>query len=210
MIAEKNDGPFIPSMAAEAIIRHTLDGRRLCPARGPRRMSLSCPTMTRCLRDGKSMPASARPCRTVRRFIGACWARRGICCRSIAGDARPQGHAHGRGRAIVERGSNPVAQLIAGLFGFPDAGHDVPVTVAFRLQDGREIWRREFAGRVMQSTQEEGRGRFERLVCEHFGPFCFGLALVLDNGRLNLVVRALDRVSASRCRFLFRADRRGL
>ena len=41
----------------------------------------------------------------------------------------------------------------------------------------------------MQSTQEEGRGRFERLVCERFGPFCFGLALVLDGGRMNLVVR---------------------
>src|SRR6185436_6789390 len=75
------------------------------------------------------------------------------------------------------------------LFGFPRAGKDIPVKVSFRLQDGREIWRREFDGRVMQSTQEEGRGRFERLVCERFGPFCFGLALVLDGGRLNIVVR---------------------
>jgi hypothetical protein len=93
------------------------------------------------------------------------------------------------GRAVVERGGNPVARLIAKLFGFPAAGHDMPVTVAFRLQDGREIWRREFAGRVMQSTQEEGQDRFEHLVCERFGPFCFGLALVLDNGRLTLAVR---------------------
>jgi len=34
MIAEADDGPFIPSMAAEAIIRHRLDGRR--PAAGAR------------------------------------------------------------------------------------------------------------------------------------------------------------------------------
>jgi hypothetical protein len=41
MIAEKNDGPFIPSMAAEAIIRRRLDGRQPaagggCAARDPR------------------------------------------------------------------------------------------------------------------------------------------------------------------------------
>jgi len=93
------------------------------------------------------------------------------------------------GRATVERSKSVVARLIGSLFGFPRAGEGVPVKVSFRLQDGREIWRREFAGRVMQSTQEEGRGRFERLVCERFGPFCFGFALVLDGGRMNIVVR---------------------
>jgi len=34
MIAEADDGPLIPAMAAEAIVRHALDGRR--PAAGAR------------------------------------------------------------------------------------------------------------------------------------------------------------------------------
>lgn len=39
------------------------------------------------------------------------------------------------------------------------------------------------------SIQEQGRGRFERLLCERFGPFRFGLALVVEGDRLRLVPR---------------------
>jgi hypothetical protein len=73
--------------------------------------------------------------------------------------------------------------------GFPKAGKDIPVRVDFRHERGREIWQRNFAGQVFSSVQEEGRGRFEGLVCERFGPLAFGLALVLDGGRMNIVVR---------------------
>jgi hypothetical protein len=93
------------------------------------------------------------------------------------------------GRASVDGGSGLIARAIAAVIGFPPAGHDLPVRVEFTPRDGREIWRRDFAGRTFCSVQEEGRGRFERLLCEHFGPFAFGIALVCAAGRLNLVVR---------------------
>jgi hypothetical protein len=51
------------------------------------------------------------------------------------------------------------------------------------------VWRRSFAGREFSSTQEEGQGRFERLLVERFGPAAFGLALVVEAGRLRLVLR---------------------
>jgi hypothetical protein len=38
-------------------------------------------------------------------------------------------------------------------------------------------------------VQWEGRGRFDRLLCERFGPLVFGLATVLDGERLRLLVR---------------------
>ena len=42
----------------------------------------------------------------------------------------------------------------------------------------------------MTSIQEAGRGRFERLLCERFGPLCVGMALVIENDyRMRLVVR---------------------
>jgi hypothetical protein len=87
------------------------------------------------------------------------------------------------------------------LFGFPKAGSDVPVTVTFQLRNGMEVWRREFAGQLMRSTQEEGQGRFERLLCERFGPFAFGLALVVDGERMRLVVRRWSAfgIPMSRC-----------
>jgi len=41
----------------------------------------------------------------------------------------------------------------------------------------------------MTSIQRLGTGRWARLVVERFGPFRFGLALVVDEGRLRLVPR---------------------
>jgi hypothetical protein len=35
----------------------------------------------------------------------------------------------------------------------------------------------------------EGRGRNDRLVCERFGPFSFAMALVLESGKLQFIVR---------------------
>jgi hypothetical protein len=79
----------------------------------------------------------------------------------------------------------------AGGGGLPLSGERRERSGAGRVQvrDGCEIWRRSFAGRSFRSTQEEGRGRFERLLCERFGRFAFGLAQVLEDNRLPLVVR---------------------
>jgi hypothetical protein len=93
------------------------------------------------------------------------------------------------GRATVQRGTNFLSRLVGVLFGFPSAGCDVPVRVTFASKGGRELWTREFAGRPFSSLQEEGRGRFERLLCESFGPFAFGLALVVDRKKLKLIPR---------------------
>lgn len=93
------------------------------------------------------------------------------------------------GLAQVERGTNWLARFVATAMRFPEQGQNIPVRVFFRRQDGRETWRRTFGGRSFSNTQEEGQGRFEKLLCERFGPFAFGLALVLEEGRLKLVVR---------------------
>jgi Domain of unknown function (DUF4166) len=42
---------------------------------------------------------------------------------------------------------------------------------------------------VFSSVQEQGRGRFERLLCERFGPLNFVMALVCESERMRLVVR---------------------
>ena len=93
------------------------------------------------------------------------------------------------GKAVVERGRNLIAVMIAKLLGVPEAGSDVPVTVQFDVRDGIEHWQRTFAGKRFVSTQRAGRGRSHGLVEERFGPLRFGLALVLDSGRLYLIVR---------------------
>jgi hypothetical protein len=189
MIAEGDDGPFIPAMAAEAIVRHRVDGRR--PVAGARaalrELELSdyeALFARRKIFSGTREPADAQA-PLYRRLLGDAYATLPAPIQVMHDLA---GTLSAEGRATVERGTSLLARAIAAAIGFPPAGRDVPVRVDFALRDGREIWRRDFAGRRFASTQEEGRGRFDRLLSERFGPFCFGIALVCDPGRLHLVV----------------------
>jgi hypothetical protein len=192
LLAEGDDGPLIPSMAAAAIIRHCLDGRR--PAAGARPAATDLEFRDyevlfarRRIYSGcrESTPAFAR-LPLYRRVLGDAWDRLPEPIRAMH-DLRDERTA--TGTATIERGTGWPARLVARLFGFPQAGRDVPVTVTFRRREGAEVWRRRFAGRSFASVQSAGRGRFDKLLAERFGPFVFGLALVLEEDRLRLVLR---------------------
>ena len=90
---------------------------------------------------------------------------------------------------MVITGRNRLARAACRLLGFPAATANTPLRVTFERAGGREIWRREFGPQRMTSVLYEGHGRFERLLCERFGPFVFGVALVLEGGRLRYIVR---------------------
>jgi hypothetical protein len=190
MIAEGDDGPLIPSMAAEAIIRRRLAGKRPDPgARAATRdLELSDYEALFARRQifcgVRDTPAAGAP--LYRRLLGDAYGQLPAPIQALhhMTDTRVA-----EGVATIERGKGFLVRATATVFGFPPAGRDVPVKVLFTLRDGREVWRRTFADRSFSSTQEEGRGRFDRLLCERFGPFCFGIALVCAADRLQLVVR---------------------
>jgi Domain of unknown function (DUF4166)/Saccharopine dehydrogenase NADP binding domain len=190
MTAEVDDGPMIPSMAAEAIVRHTLAGRR--PVTGARAAASDLDLedydalfARRRIATGCRQPVPANA-PLYRRLLGDAWDALPPPLRAMHDLATG---LTATGEATIERGTGLLARGVAWLFGFPPAGKDVPVTVAFTARDGCETWQRTFGGRSFSSTQEEGRGRFERLLCERFGPFAVAMALVLDDGRMRLVVR---------------------
>lgn len=85
-------------------------------------------------------------------------------------------------------GSGLLSRLVGALIGFPKAGWNVPVNVAFALKQSGELWRRTFAGRTFESFQWAG-AEGNTLLMERFGALTFGLALVFDGRRLNLLVR---------------------
>jgi hypothetical protein len=76
------------------------------------------------------------------------------------------------GVAEISAAPGVLPWLICRLAGLPRPGHDVPVTVAFHLDDtGGEYWRRRFARRRYASGfAVGGRGR-EGLLLERFFPF---------------------------------------
>jgi uncharacterized protein DUF4166/saccharopine dehydrogenase-like protein len=190
MIAEGDDGPFVPSMAAEVIIRHCLAGRMPKPGAraGVNDVELSDYEATfarrRIVTGTRQTPQPGEP--LYRRILGDAYAMLPQPLQ-IMHDLKSELTA--AGVASVERGKGLLARLAAAIVGFPPAGDDVPVKVAFRLQDGREFWQRNFAGQRFESTQEEGKGRSARLLCERFGALSFAMALVVDGERMRLVMR---------------------
>jgi hypothetical protein len=123
MVAEGDDGPLIPSMAVEALVRKALDGQRP-PAgarAGVRDLELSDYEglfAPRHIVTGErdDNPPAEMP--LYQRILGAAWD-------SLPGETRAM-HAGqvttvAQGRASVERGGSPLARLAAFLVGFPAA-----------------------------------------------------------------------------------------
>jgi Domain of unknown function (DUF4166) len=189
LLAEGDDGPLIPSMTAAAIIRHCLDGRR--PQAGARAAELALEDYDDLFRE-RTIHAGFRDTSDgplYHRILGDAWHGLPAPLRSLHNVTSA---LTVRGRAEVARGSGWLSRLIGTLFGFPRAGHDVPVCVTFTVNGGRERWQRTFGSRSFASVQTEGRGRHARLLVERFGPFRFALAVVLNEGRLSLVARHWD------------------
>ena len=189
LLAEGDDGPYIPSMAVEAIVRKLCAGDR--PAAGAR-SSVDALTLAdydalfqgRAIHTGFHNEQPEAP--LYRQILGPAF------------DALPQKLQllHGnnaerrwRGHAEVRRGTGLLARIAAAIVGFPKAAAHMPVTVAFTPEKEGERWTRDFGGRRFASLQSRGTGRNDYLLVERFGPLSFAMALVIEPDRLRLVPR---------------------
>ncbi len=207
LLAEGEDGPFIPSMAVEALVRKQLGGTS--PATGARsaitaleladyREVFAGRTIHEGVRDDTTAGGGlGRP--LFARLLGSAWEEMPAAVRRMH-DGRPVMRA--RGRAEVFRSRNPLAMLLGGLFGFPASGSDVPVEVEITSDYGQEHWQRRFAGARFSSRLREGRGRSARLLEERFGLFRFGIALVAEGAALQFIVRRWSVAGMPLPRFL--------
>lgn len=193
LLAEGGDGPLIPSMAVEAIVRHMLAGK--LPASGAR-AAIGDVTLAdyealfarRTIYTGirRYMPKDAT---LYKRMLGEVWHTLPAPIRQMH-DLQDEKSAEGC--AEVVRGKGVLANMVANLFGFPKAGSHVPVRVDFSVKGGKQYWRRTFDAKSFLSIQSEGAGRYQHLVRECFGVFSFGLAVVVEDGVLKLIIRRWD------------------
>ncbi|SOB78774.1 Saccharopine dehydrogenase NADP binding domain-containing protein [Sphingomonas guangdongensis] len=189
LLAEGDDGPYIPSMAVEAIVRALLVGER--PAAGARSAVAALELADydrlfagRQIYTGFREDAPAAP--LYPRLLGDAFATLPRPIQALHGTAAAR---RWRGTAAVRRGRGPIAALAARLVGFPPGGDTVPVSVGFVPKAGGERWTRDFAGRRFSSHQSVGTGRDQHLLVERFGPARFALALVVKGDRLHFVPR---------------------
>jgi hypothetical protein len=189
LLAEGDDGPFIPSMAVEGVIRKLMGGDR--PAAGAR-------AATRALEladydllfKGRSIYTGFRddaaPRSLYRKLLGPAF---NVLPAPVRALHAPAVERAWEGVARVKRGHGPFAHLIASVIGFPNEADEVPVTVTFAPDRGGERWTRTFGGRSFSSHQSCGSGRDQHLLVERFGIVTVSLALVVESERLYLVPR---------------------
>jgi hypothetical protein len=188
LLAEGDDGPLIPSMAIEAIVRKALAGER--PAAGARPAT-----------DALELSDYERLFANRAIATGFRAERGGTAHQQILGGAfdrlPPQvHHLHSaltetmwRGTAEVRRGRSIAASFVAWMFGFPRAGAGVPVSVTISPEADGERWTRMFAGRAFTSRLTNGTGRDDYLLIEQLGLASVALGLVVEGDRLCLVPR---------------------
>ncbi|NIZ59667.1 saccharopine dehydrogenase [Sedimentitalea sp. CY04] len=191
LLAEGDDGPYIPSMAIEAIIRKILDGNppELGARAAIRELNLS---DYEHLFDGRSLYMGFRSkakgeVPLYRQVLGDAFDLLPPQVQALHDDVRARSWS---GTARVQRGTGLISRALGALFGFPNTADQVPVNVCFTPQDGGETWTRRFGTRSFSSVQTLGRKRRNHLVLERFGPVTVALALVVDAQKLFLIPRS--------------------
>jgi hypothetical protein len=189
LLAESDDGPYIPSMAIEAVIRKLLAGERPADGARPATHALELGDYE-ALFAGRSIHTGFRREQTdaalYPQLLGSAF---DVLPPQVQALHRGSQARRWSGRADIRRGKGIMARVIAALIGFPKAGTDVPVSVAFTPENGGERWTRDFGGRRFSSWQRRGRGRSAYLLVERFGVIDVALALVVEGDRLHLVPR---------------------
>ncbi|WP_163875646.1 SDR family oxidoreductase [Rhizobium laguerreae] len=190
LIAEGDDGPFIPVIAVDALVRRLLTGMRPENGARPAAGELQLADFEAAFRrfqitSGIRMEHEEARQPLYRQILGSAWDQLPPAISALhAGGARVAS-----GRARIERGGGLLARNVARVIGLPPADEDVPVTVRFVSDSDTEIWTRDFGGKIFRSLQLEGKGRDRHLLAEVFGPFRVLMALVPDGEKLRLVVR---------------------
>lgn len=189
LLAEGEDGPYIPSMAIEAVVRKLLAGETPAEGARPATHALALSDYHR-LFEGRAISTGFRSedphAPLYQQVLGSAFAQLPAQVQALHADA---GERRWSGTAEVRRGRGLLARMVAALIGFPPAASAVPVSVGFTPERGGERWTRDFGGRRFSSWQRRGQGRNTHLLVERFGIVDVALALVVDADCLRLVAR---------------------
>lgn len=203
LLAENDDGPQVPTLAAAAAVRALLaDGIAPGARSAAEALDLAmieaemAPYAISTSQDERSVGPAL-----FETVLGAqAFAMMPAAIRAFhANDAEPVW----QGRAEVARGKGRAIDLLCRFFGLPAAGTELPVTVSVARgdpsDDACEIWTRNFAGQRFHSRLSVDRHGELR---EAFGPFSFTLAAEGTRKDLSLPIAAWRVFGLTLPRFL--------
>ncbi|MBN8630371.1 MAG: DUF4166 domain-containing protein [Rhodobacterales bacterium] len=179
LLAEDGDGPFVPAIAARALLRRST----LPTGATPALEILSLDELEAAMSDlairfeRRSVPLDP----IFPRVLGPVFATLPEAVRATHLTA---GLSRWQGRASVTRGTGLWSRFLATLFRFPPATDDTEVEVTKTATSDGETWTRRFGTRRFRShLAETPRGMTER-----FGPFTFLLGLAVRDSALHYPV----------------------
>ncbi len=190
LVAEGDNGPYIPSMAIEGITRRCLMG--LKPRAGARAcvddldlVDYEALLKTRDIHTGIRENSSKTASHSLyQKTLGNGW---NLLPRELQEIHGRDGDLNADGDASVERGKGLLPAMVATVFGFPKPAESIPVKVSIKSRGYIEHWQRTFGKKSFGSTQT--LGSTTGLISERFGPFSFDLALVIRDEKLMFIVR---------------------
>lgn len=189
LLAEGDDGPYIPSMTIEAIIRKFLHGQQ--PDTGARSgaKALDLSDYDN-LFDAKQIYTGFRgDDRTpliFKRVLGSAFDTLPEKVKELHSQSVV---SQWSGLANVRRGDGLLNKIICTCFSFPHTADNVPVEVSITPQGHCERWVRNFNGKVFSSFQRKGKDKNEFLLIETFGVINVSVALVVEEDKLFFVPR---------------------
>ncbi|MEH6478139.1 MAG: DUF4166 domain-containing protein [Sneathiella sp.] len=190
LLAEGDDGPFIPSMAIEAILRKAIAGTSPAAGARPATKALDLEDYnelfeTRSIFTGFRKPEDLNG-PLFQQILGASFIK---LPKQLQALHRVEKEHVWEGKAQVTRGKNPLAKLIARLIGFPPEMDDTPILVKFAPDGTGERWERNFGGKIFSSHQSLGVGRNKGLLVERFGVVSVAIATVIKDDHLHFIPR---------------------
>ncbi|WP_039018454.1 SDR family oxidoreductase [Halocynthiibacter namhaensis] len=189
MLAEGDDGPYVPSMAIEALIRKVVRGETPVNGAGAAIHALELADYdalfaNRDISTGFRENLPGQP--IYREILGSAFNELDAPLRELH-DSRDIRSWSGQVQARAAK--TVLGRLAARLAGFPTQDAQGPVTVTFTPDDTGELWQRDFGGYKFQTHQSKGCGRNSGLLVEAFGRLKIGLAVTVENGTLQLMPR---------------------
>jgi hypothetical protein len=171
LIAERGEGPEIPTLAAQLLAGKLASGGLAPGARTAIDALELADFDTKFAEIAVGHEITEKPCVPLyRQAMGADFDRLAPPLQAMHDVI---GAARATGTAQVERGRSLLARLIGTVMGFPPGG-DYPVEVRFAAHGGKERWTRQF-GKHSFSSEMSRKGA---LLTERFGPMRFHFKLV--------------------------------
>lgn len=183
LIADRGEGPEIPSLAVPVILEKLARGEIAPGARdaGSVLTLADFEPQFAGLAVRHEMVEIEQPPPLYARVMGSRFDRLPASLRRLHGVLRDDG---ARGRATVKRGRNVAARTIGALFGFPAEGEHA-LHVSFSERDGVERWEWRFSDTCFGSSLSQQGGLLE----ERFGLLRFRFALPSEGAGLRMELR---------------------